>query len=228
MKKKFTFTKIILIVLVAATFVYYVGFVKSTASAMEINVISKKVVLKSNLSGVAMKAKIVTCKTDNKTWYKTTYYTYGKNPLPMWTTVKYLPGNRPVNPVVSGNWTIFNKFRSHNSILKLNFPAVSWKYKQYDAISLKGLFPSVNVLGKTRGAVMFTQFVGDSVGVSYYNGIIYIPSNNDMLYAVNAKTGKLIWRATAAGSVMSVPLAVNGVVYITIGNAAFSGANGPY
>ena len=228
MKKKFTFLIIGLIAAAAAAAIYYTGFIKSAASAREINVTRKKVVLTSHLSGVAMKAKIVTYKNDNKTLYKTTYYTYGKNPLPMWTEVKYLPENRPINPAASGNWTIFNKFRNHNSILNLNFPAVSWKYKQYDAISLKGLFPSVDVLGKTRGAVMFTQFVGDSVGVSYYNGIVYIPSNNDMLYAVNAKTGKLIWRATTAGSVMSVPLAVNGVVYITIGNAAFSGANGPF
>lgn len=226
-KKVFFFMQISLLLSLMAC-VVFAAYPADGNTLTKVYVLIKKVILKSPLTGIPMKVKIVTCRSSSKKIYKTTYFTYGDFPLPLWTTVQYIPKNKPQKLTSSNNWLMFNKFKTHNTVLNLKFPSVSWVYRQHDAISLRSKFPAADVLGKTRAAVMFTQFVGDAVGVSYANGIIYIPSNDNRVYAVNAKTGKLIWSATTAGSVMSVPLVAKGVVYVTIGNAAFSGASGPF
>ena len=46
------------------------------------------------------------------------------------------------------------------------------------------------------------------------NGVVYIGSNDDNVYALNATTGAKLWSFATGGPVTSSPAVVNGVVYI--------------
>ena len=46
------------------------------------------------------------------------------------------------------------------------------------------------------------------------NGIVYVGSVNDTLYALNATTGALLWSYTTGNWIYSSPTVANGVVYI--------------
>lgn len=131
-----------------------------------------------------------------------------------------------------GNRTVYAYQQNHESVLNIVFPAVNWSFEQMNALPLNVTFPAYQVLGNESSAVVLTQLVGDAVGVTYYNGIIYIPADSNELYAVNAYNGKLIWSATTANSVMSNPLVVETskgpIVYVSIGDAAFSASNGKF
>ena len=46
------------------------------------------------------------------------------------------------------------------------------------------------------------------------NGVVYIGSRDDNLYALNASTGAKLWSFTTGGEVIASPAVANGVVYI--------------
>ena len=46
------------------------------------------------------------------------------------------------------------------------------------------------------------------------NGVVYVGSFDDKLYAINATTGNLLWNYTTGGGVLSSPALANGVVYV--------------
>src|SRR5579875_674504 len=46
------------------------------------------------------------------------------------------------------------------------------------------------------------------------NGVVYIGSNDDSIYAFNASNGTLVWSYATGGNVVSWPEVVNGVVYV--------------
>jgi hypothetical protein len=46
------------------------------------------------------------------------------------------------------------------------------------------------------------------------NGVVYVGSDDDSVYALNATTGSKIWSYVTGGAVESSPAVVNGVVYI--------------
>jgi outer membrane protein assembly factor BamB len=46
------------------------------------------------------------------------------------------------------------------------------------------------------------------------NGVVYIGSDDNNVYALNASTGILLWSYTTGGAVTSSPAVANGVVYI--------------
>ena len=46
------------------------------------------------------------------------------------------------------------------------------------------------------------------------NGVVYIGSRDDHLYALNANTGVKLWSFTTGGEVIASPAVANGVVYI--------------
>jgi outer membrane protein assembly factor BamB len=54
--------------------------------------------------------------------------------------------------------------------------------------------------------------VGSSPAVA--NGVVYVGSNDNNLYALNATTGAKVWNYTTGGSVYSSPAVANGVVYV--------------
>ena len=46
------------------------------------------------------------------------------------------------------------------------------------------------------------------------NGVVYVGSDDNKVYALNAATGIKIWSYSTGGSVVSSPAVVNGVVYV--------------
>jgi outer membrane protein assembly factor BamB len=46
------------------------------------------------------------------------------------------------------------------------------------------------------------------------NGVVYVGSNDNNVYALNAETGALVWKYTTGVAVYSSPAVANGVVYI--------------
>ena len=50
------------------------------------------------------------------------------------------------------------------------------------------------------------------------NGVVYIGSEDDKLYAFNASSGTLLWTANTTNVVDSSPAVANGVVYVSDGN----------
>jgi polyvinyl alcohol dehydrogenase (cytochrome) len=82
------------------------------------------------------------------------------------------------------------------------------------------------VTGERRGPPTQTQFYGNAVGVSIANGIVYAASDDQFSYAVNARTGKLIWRTSPVGNtLMGTPIVAEGRVYISAGNVGFNFSN---
>lgn len=75
-------------------------------------------------------------------------------------------------------------------------------------------------LNASTGAVLWKYDAGDVIGSSpaLYNGIVYIVSNvnNDTLFALRAKSGKLLWSfpIPGAGNNYSSPAVSNGIVYV--------------
>jgi outer membrane protein assembly factor BamB len=50
------------------------------------------------------------------------------------------------------------------------------------------------------------------------NGVVYVGSGDDNLYALNAATGTPLWSYTTGGAVGSSPAVANGVVYVGSGD----------
>jgi outer membrane protein assembly factor BamB len=46
------------------------------------------------------------------------------------------------------------------------------------------------------------------------DGVVYVGSRDDKLYALDAATGAVLWTATTGGDVSSSPVVANGVVYV--------------
>ncbi|BFH72884.1 PQQ-binding-like beta-propeller repeat protein [Sulfurisphaera javensis] len=187
------------------------------------------ITMKSPLTGVDEKVTITAYQNSSMKWYQYTYYNYGNCYLPWWTIVTYYPSNLPKDPATIGNWTVYAYQQAHESVININFPAVNWSFMQMNALPLNAPFPAYQALGNRTAPVILTQLVGDAVGVTYFDGIIYVPSDANELYAINAYTGKLIWSATTANSVMSNPIVVNTskgpIVYVSVGDAGFSASH---
>ena len=60
---------------------------------------------------------------------------------------------------------------------------------------------------------------GGPAPVSYSNGVVYYPSNDDngTLFALNAETGEKLFEFKTEGALNSGPSIVNGIVYIGSG-----------
>jgi outer membrane protein assembly factor BamB len=50
------------------------------------------------------------------------------------------------------------------------------------------------------------------------NGVVYIGSEDDSVYALNAATGAKLWSYKTGNQVFSSPTVVNGVVYVGSGD----------
>jgi len=207
-----------------------VSTVTQTSGMMSMEMQSKTMIIKSPLTSVNENVTITTFSNVTTTWYQYTFYNYGNCLLPVWTMVTYYPSNLPSDPIGSTNWTVYAFSQSHESYLNISFPAVKWAYEQINGLPLNAPFPAYQALGNKSSAVTLTQMVGDAVGVSYYDGIVYVPADSNTIYAINAYTGKLVWMATTANAVMSNPLVINTskgpIVIASVGDAGFSASHG--
>lgn len=122
----------------------------------------------------------------------------------------------------------------HNAAFELSDAApawlrhgVEWNFAEARAWPLdrKDAYDEA-VYGARRGPSTQTQFYGNAVGVSVVNGIVYAESDDQFAYAVNAHTGKLIWRTSPVGNtLMGTPIVAEGKVYLSAGNVGFNFSN---
>lgn len=73
------------------------------------------------------------------------------------------------------------------------------------------------------GKVKWTFRTGNKVrsAPAFYNGAVYVGSDDGHLYALDAQTGAPKWKFQAAGAVSSSPAVYQDTVYIEAGDAAF-------
>ncbi|PSR28084.1 MAG: hypothetical protein C7B47_06330 [Sulfobacillus thermosulfidooxidans] len=138
----------------------------------------------------------------------------------------------PLKPDTAGfpqNWPVYAYGPSHNSAFKIPKSApqwekvgVRWNFAEDAAVPLNAPFPDLANLGERGAPVKMTQNLGNAVGISAVNGIIYAESDDYHLYALNAKTGALLWQTgQLANNLMGNPIVANNMVYVTAGDTGF-------
>jgi polyvinyl alcohol dehydrogenase (cytochrome) len=149
----------------------------------------------------------------------------------------YYPENLPSEEDAKhfpSTWEFLGSNPQHNAAFNLPADAPSWlmdgaEWKFAEArswpLDRKDSFDN-SVYGARRGPSTQTQFYGNAVGVSIANGIVYAESDDQFAYAVNAKTGKLIWRTSPVGNtLMGTPIVAEGMVFLSAGNVGFNFSN---
>lgn len=127
------------------------------------------------------------------------------------------------------NWTSYAAGQSHNAAFSVPSSAprwektgVKWNFAENAAVPLNAPFPDLSNLGMRGAPVKMTQNLGNAVGVSAVNGIIYAESDDYHLYALNAKTGQLLWQSgSLVNNLMGNPIVANNLVYVTAGDTGF-------
>jgi len=126
------------------------------------------------------------------------------------------------------SWPMYAGGPDHNSAFagaagdKQLMAGYSWNFKQDGALPLDAPAKDQSVLGARGAPVKTTQFLGDSVGVSAVGGVIYAESDLGYLYAIDAATGKQLWRAQGDNAFMGNPVVADGVVVAGAGDTGFS------
>lgn len=126
-------------------------------------------------------------------------------------------------------WTVYAGNPSHNSAYRVPASApdwekegVSWRFAQDAAVPLHAPFPELKIRGPRRAPVAMTQNLGEAVGVTAVNGVIYAESDDSHLYALDAKSGALLWKTSAlANTLMANPIVANNLVYVAAGDTGF-------
>ncbi len=128
------------------------------------------------------------------------------------------------------SWNQYEGASNHESFFPAssNSPAwikngVSWSFAEQAAVPLNATFPDLANLGLRNAPVKLTQYLGNAVGVTAVNGIIYAESDDYHLYALNAQTGALLWQVGPLNnSLMGNPIVSGNIVYVTTGDTGFS------
>ena len=119
------------------------------------------------------------------------------------------------------NWSMYAMNSNHNPVYENGSNLdVHWKFGVPGAIS--GSISKIFFKERYFNSTIVRDIMGIPIGVSVVNGIIYVPSDNDYLYALNAKTGKISWKFNALNQLMGTPVVANGIVYIGAGNSVFA------
>lgn len=116
------------------------------------------------------------------------------------------------------SWTMYAMVPGHNAHYPSKFPAVSWRFAVPGA---KAIAHSV-----VRNPTVIRDILGFPIGVAVVDGVVYAPNDNGYVYAVNAHTGRLLWKYNAYNQIMTTPLVVNAsgvkTVYVGAGNSVFA------
>ena len=162
----------------------------------------------------------------------------GNNPLDPFgpfATV-YFPRNvpAPADRVGPKRWTHAYGGPNHNAAFAVSAHApawirkgVSWNFPEARAWPLTDKRPfGARIYGVKEALPVQTQFYGNALGVSVVGGVVYAESDDTFAYAVNARTGRLIWRASPVGNnLMGNPLVNANRVYLSAGSVSFNFAN---
>ena len=149
----------------------------------------------------------------------------------------YLPQNQPVGAdrkFGAVQWLQMNANARHNAAVPVSKNAplwfrdgVFWRYAEARAWPLEQKHPfGTKTYGETEAGAVQTQFYGNALGVSVVGGIVYAESDDMFAYALNARTGQLIWRTSPVGNnLMGNPLIAGNTVYLAAGGVGFNFAN---
>jgi outer membrane protein assembly factor BamB len=118
-------------------------------------------------------------------------------------------------------WTEYAMNSNHNPVYESgsNWTA-SWKFHVPGAIPIGT--PVSAIKHRYINITTVRDLVGIPIGVAVVNGMVYVPSDNNFLYTLNAKNGKLLWSFNALNQLMGTPIVYNGIVYIGAGNSVFA------
>lgn len=100
--------------------------------------------------------------------------------------------------------------------------AVKWSYKEPLATPLDQPPLGTSVVGRLRASVRITQTVGNALGVSVVGSTLYAETDSGSLFALDARTGKLLWTYRTTNSLMGNPVVVGGRVFVGTGNSNWS------
>ncbi|MDA8059884.1 MAG: PQQ-binding-like beta-propeller repeat protein [Nitrospiraceae bacterium] len=149
----------------------------------------------------------------------------------------YYPQNAPVGPDAGfgpRNWTQMNQSPEHNAAIEIPekspdwfHTGVFWRYAEARAWPLsRHIAFGTETDGEIEAGAVQTQFYGNALGVSEVGGVVYAESDDMFAYALNARTGQLIWRTSPVGNhLMGNPLVKGHFVYLSAGGVGFNFAN---
>lgn len=148
----------------------------------------------------------------------------------------YLPRNvpAPADRIGPKRWTHAYGGPDHNAAFAVSARApawvrrgVRWNFPEARAWPLDTKRPfGARIYGVKEALPVQTQSYGNALGVSVVGGVVYAESDDSFAYAVNARTGRLIWRASPVGNnLMGNPLVNDNRVYLSAGSVAFNFAN---
>ncbi|MDD2878114.1 MAG: PQQ-binding-like beta-propeller repeat protein [Acidiphilium sp.] len=128
-------------------------------------------------------------------------------------------------------WTVYSGDIEHDSAFKAPAGAagaalnkgVTWRFAEANALKLSDkLGKDAAALGPRTAPVKTTQFLGNAVGVTVVGDVVYVESDSGYVYALNAVTGRQIWRAPVDNAAMGDPVVVDGRVFVGTGDTGFS------
>ncbi|APZ42843.1 hypothetical protein BW247_06835 [Acidihalobacter ferrooxydans] len=148
-----------------------------------------------------------------------------------------MPQNAPSAANRAGfphEWTSVYANARHNAAFPVSHDApawlrqgVGWNYAEARAWPLSDKLPfGDKVYGEREALPVQTQFMGNALGVTAVDGVIYAESDDMFAYALNARTGQLIWRASPLqNNLMGDPVVAGNSVYLSAGSVSFNFAH---
>jgi polyvinyl alcohol dehydrogenase (cytochrome) len=129
------------------------------------------------------------------------------------------------------NWAVYGGNSEHNSDYTISQGAaaealnrgVSWQFAEEGALPLDLVDgKDADVLGPRSAPVKTTQFLGNAVGVTVVGDTVFAESDAGFVYALDAVTGRLRWRARVDNAAMGNPIVVDGRVFVGSGDTGFA------
>lgn len=101
-----------------------------------------------------------------------------------------------------------------------------WTYAQARAWPLDRKPYAAEAIGIKLAETTTAQWAGGPVGVSVAKGMVFAASDDQFVYAINARTGKLVWRTSPTATTwMGQPIVHGNRVYVNAGTVAFTYGN---
>lgn len=136
------------------------------------------------------------------------------------------------DPVVYRGRVYFGSWDKNIYCLDGRTGALIWRYTAKDTtasvLEYKGnlffgsfdhYFRSITPTGKLRWEYKADGPVPGGVRYAAANGIVYFGSRDTHIYAVNSRTGKLVWRFPTGHMIISPPVYHKGVIYFSSGDS---------
>ena len=130
-----------------------------------------------------------------------------------WSTIYQSP-NRNADHPISGAMPAWLK------------QGVTWQFAEARAWPLDQPAFDADALGAKGAETTAAQWMGNAVGVSVAQGMVFAASSDQFIYAINAKTGQLVWRASPVPTTwMGQPLVSGSLVFANAGTVGFNYSN---